>query len=589
MLVTSRAVLHLSGEHEYPVPPLQVPSLAPGRVPDGDRSSPAVALFIQRAQAVQPGFAPTGAQTQAIAEICRRLDGLPLAIELAAARVKLVPPEDVLRRLDRRFKLLTGGPRDAPGRHQTLRATLDWSYTLLNADEQALFRRLGVFVGGWTLAAADAIGAAAPELALDAFDGLTALLDQSLVQQDLHGAGEPRFRMLETIRAFAQECLTASPEAPAVHARHTQYYLTLAERAAPELDGIDAVRWAAVLESDIDNLRAALTWSRSDLASADAGTRTAAVLQPLWLRSHLSEGIATLEAYLNDTDVSARARAWALHTLGRLRFAHQDFVRARDHYAQAQQLFQEVADPVGEAYALLGLGNIASLDDEARAAVLYRDALARFQALDDPIGTLRTLYWLGNITWPNDNAAARRYYTEALALARPRGRVGDMIFPINNLGNIAIAEGDLATGQALTEEAIALARQIDDRGRLARILPNLGILAAQQHDYQRAQQIFQEALRLAHELGMTAMVAGCLQNMADMATAQGKPEQALRLLGAIDRFFKETEQQMDPVVQATYHHNVAENRALLAPEVADTAWVAGRALSFDQAVALALE
>ena len=295
-------------------PPARCPTLAAAR-----RQYAAVQLFIERAQAVQPDFAVTDANAPAVAEICRRLDGLPLAIELAAARVKLFPPAALLARLDNRLPLLTGGARDLPARQQTIRTTIDWSYDLLDADEQALFARLAVFVGGCTLEAAEAVCNADGDLAMDVMDGIAALVDKSLLRQEEGPDGEPRFTMLETIREYALERLVASGEAGAIHRRHATYYLMVVETAAPKLLGGEQSVWMYRLEQEHDNLRATHKWYQNEEAAVDLEVRLMRAMTTFsYLSGHWSEGRSWPSSLLARTTTAERtaARAWALTVRG---------------------------------------------------------------------------------------------------------------------------------------------------------------------------------------------------------------------------------------------------------------------------------
>ena len=342
-LVTSRVVLRLSGEHEFPVPPLELPD--PRRLPAVDALSQyaAVALFIQRALAVKPDFRVNNDNAPAVAEICVRLDGLPLAIELAAARIKLLPPQAMLARLGRRLELLRGGARDVPDRHQTLRHAIAWSYDLLEASEQVLFRRLAVFAGGCTLEAAEVVcqavddSAAGPGQSLEVLDGVVSLVDKSLLHQEEQASGEPRFGMLETIREYGLECLTASGEEHAIRRAHADYYLALVEAAEPALTGPEQATWLDRLETEHDNLRAALRWAEES-GETGIGLRLAGALCQFWLgRSYLSEGRERLTRLLLLAGAFAgtTARAKALTGAGHLAHNLGDYAAARARLRRA--------------------------------------------------------------------------------------------------------------------------------------------------------------------------------------------------------------------------------------------------------------
>lgn len=356
VLVTSRAALRLSGEHEHPVPPLQLPDPTDPPDPESLARCEAVALFVQRARAARPEFEITPANAPSVAELCARLDGLPLAIELAAARVKVLSPPALLARLGRRLCLLTGGARDLPARQQALRNTMDWCYDLLAPAEQVLFARLAVFVGGCTLEAAEAVAGAGDEAAPDVLDGLALLVDQSLLRQVEGPDGEPRFTMLETVREYAAERLEAGGDADVWRRRHADYYLALAEQAAPELVGPRQGAWLDRLEREHDNLRAALSWAL-ERDEQTLGLRLVAALGHFWrVRGHLNEGQGWFERLLSRwPDAPAHARAEALSAAGNLAHARDDYGRAAYHEA-SRSLRRALEDARGAAQSLHTVG-----------------------------------------------------------------------------------------------------------------------------------------------------------------------------------------------------------------------------------------
>jgi predicted ATPase len=388
VLVTSRAALHVRGEHELAVPPLTLPDPERHRSAKAVLRYPSAALFVERAAAIRPDLALTDETAPAVAEICGRLDGLPLAIELAAARIRLLTPQAMLLRLDRRLPLLTGGPRDLPARQRTLRDAIGWSHDLLRADERRLFRRLAAFAGGWTLAAAAAVAGDQAESVLappsppvlpptpdlEILDALASLVDKSLVRPDEPADGESRFFMLATIREYATEQLEANGEGQAIRRRHAAYYLALAEAAEPEFTGPKQGTWLARLDREHANLRAALHWLRQDGDGEWQGLRLSAALWRFWwLRSHFAEGRAHLRTFLAlaGTAAPAALRAKALHALGELAFRQGDRLEAHGPLEAGLALCEQAGDRQGTALALTSLGRLA-LDDgrhgEARAA-----------------------------------------------------------------------------------------------------------------------------------------------------------------------------------------------------------------------------
>jgi len=425
VLATSRALLRVHGEHNYPVPPLTLPD--PEQWPPLEHlvQVEAVQLFVQRAQAVKANFAITGENGPAVAEICERLDGLPLAIELAAARVRLLPPQKMLAQLGSRFGLLTGGARDLPARHQTLRGAIDWSYDLLDADEKTLFRRLAVFCCSCTLEAAEAVCNGSG--GLDVLNGLGSLVDKSLLEpSDVHG--EPRFGMLETIREYALERLADSGEAEVVRRRHANFFLALAEETEPKLDGAEQVAWLNRLETEHDNLRAALGWALeregacpepAEGADAELGLRLAAALGQFWfMRGHWTEARRWLERALEkSSETPAPVRAKGLWMAG---LWQENPERAKPLLQESLALYRQVEDKRGIARALSGLGHVA--DDFGQATALHEQSLALLQELNDKSGISDVLLSLGVDAWRQGNyGRATRLLEQGLMLARETG------------------------------------------------------------------------------------------------------------------------------------------------------------------------
>ena len=402
-LVTSRAVLHVRGEHELVVPPLALPDLARLPAVDDLGQYAAVALFVQRARAVTPTFALTPDNAPAVAALCRRLDGLPLAIELAAARIKLFGPAALLVRLDQRLALLTGGAQDLPERQQTLRQALDWSHDLLEPAEQVLFRRLAVFAGGWTLEAAEAIccteaGMTEADRETAVLDGLRTLVDQSLVQGEEQGSGAPRFALLETIREYAREQLSASGEAPTIQRAHAAYYLALAERAEPELHRPDQLQWLARLRAEHHNLQAALGWAR-DEREVEVGLRLAGALCQYWnMGGYFGEGCTWIEELLTlagpgaGTAVTASTRAKVLLGAAILLTSQGDPQRLDAYLEESLALRRQLADRAGIAEVLVRFGRELILRGETvRATELLDEGLALYGELGDQRGIAEAL------------------------------------------------------------------------------------------------------------------------------------------------------------------------------------------------------
>ncbi|HEU5423302.1 MAG TPA: tetratricopeptide repeat protein, partial [Nitrolancea sp.] len=439
---TSRAPLRLQAEREYPVASLPLPRRTPPPSPEHLAHYDAVRLFVDRARAVKPTFTVDDANAPAVAEICHRLDGLPLAIELAAARVRMLPPEALLRRLDQRLPLLTGGTRDAPARQRTLRDTIAWSHDLLRPDDQILFRGLAVFAGGATFAAIEAV---VEDEEIDCWNGLEQLLEHNLVRQADGPEREPRFVMLETIREYGWERLAEAGELERMRRAHAAYFLALAEEAEPELKGPRQGTWLQRLETDHDNLRAALDWSTAS-QEPELGLRLAAALSRVWsIHGHLTEGREWLERALATRGAAAPAtRARALNGAGFLTHMQGDYPQAVALYEEALTLERELGDKGGMATSLNNLGIVAlEQGDYPRATALYEEALTLQRALG------------------NKDSAANS---------------------LNNLGNVACEQGDYSRATALYEEALALDRALGNQRGIARSLNNLGSVAKQQGD-----------------------------------------------------------------------------------------------------------
>jgi predicted ATPase/transcriptional regulator with XRE-family HTH domain/Tfp pilus assembly protein PilF len=572
VLVTSRAVLRLSGEREFPVPPLALPDQQHLPPLELLAQCEAIALFIQRAQAVKPDFQLTTTTAPAVAEICAWLDGLPLAIEQAAARSKLFAPQALLVRLRRRLALLTSGTRDLPARQQTLRNTIDWSYALLDADMQTLFARLAVFVGGFSIEAVEAICNTAGDLSLNVLDGLAALVDQSLLRQTLGSDGEPRFRLLETIREYALERLELSGEAEPVRQRHALHYLGQAEAAAPQLLGAEQTMWLQRLEIDHDNLRAVLAWCQTPAGDAEVGLRLAGALWRFWdTRSYLSEGRHWLEQTLARSGPGAPRE--------------NELLDAADH-ANAQPRQTRLAT---RAQALYGAGALAwSQGDYAESTTLLEEGLALFRALEDSAGIASTQNHLGVIAQlQGDYVRATTLLEASLALRRALGDKHGIAGALNNLGMVALCQGDYAQARPLVEEALVLVRELGSERYVALVLNNLGIVALGQHDLVRARTCCAESLRLLCDLNNTNDIADCLVGLAGVAGEQGQPARAVRLCGATEALLERIGAVLERAERATHDRTIAAARAQLDEATFAAMWAAGRAMPLEQTIAYA--
>jgi non-specific serine/threonine protein kinase len=558
VLATSRLPLHVAGEQQLPVPPLPLPELAGSVSPEQAARSPAVRLFVERAQAVKPDFALTAANAPAVAEICRRLDGLPLAIELAAARCKVLSAPALLALLTDRFRVLAGGPREAPDRLRTLREAVAWSYDLLAPEEQALFRRLAVFVGGFQLDAAEAVAIAPEDLSIDALEALSALVDHSLLQAEEGPAGEPRFTMLETIRAYGGERLAASGEAAATQAAHAAQMLNLAERAGDAVALPGGERWLTRLTAEQDNLRAALGWLEAT-GDAEGFVRLAGALRFFWfIRGHFHEGNGWLE------------RALARGT------AAPAAVRAR---------------------ALYGLGLLTTWRSDDRPVALFDESLALWRTLGDQHGTATALHGLGMVAMHRgDQDRAERHFAEALALARELDETlvaGTLAgVALQSLGCVAYARGQTASAVALFEEALDRDRALAFGWQAIYALIGLAFVSLDANDPTRSLDRFREALDLAWAYGDRRALVSVLAGTAAVAAAAGQPERAARLFGAVESL-REAVGMPAAAVFAPFRvaaeRGTATARAALQGTAFAAAWTAGRALPLEQAVTEAAE
>ncbi len=628
VLATSRMPLHLSGEHEFAVPPLALPNAAQSATVANIEQYDAVRLFTERAQAVKANFAVTNANAPALAEICYRLDGLPLAIELAAARVKLFPPQALLTRLDDRLKFLTGGMRDQPARQQTIRHTIDWSYNLLDAGEQTLFARLSVFVGGCTIEAAEAVCKANGDLPMEIVDGITALVDKSLLRQTEDPDGEPRFTLLETIREYALERLKASGEAKALRRQHAEYYLALAETAEPELHRAEQLLWLQRLEQELDNLRAALAWSQTSAAGVETGLRLAGALGRFWqMRGHQSEGRAWLLSILahpmaNPTAARAKALNWAgflvdsksqqealfeeslaigralgdtasvadaLRGLGMITEAAPE--RTQALLEESLALCQGIGDTWRSARALHALGRMANAQgDFGRAIAHFEESLALSRQLEDRWGSVNTTYHLvaARMISTQSYSELILHNTEILAQWRQLGDKNACAETLNALGELTRYQGEYGRAAMYYAESLALWHELGDRSWIALVRNNQGWLAHNQGDEAQAAALLTESLVLAREIAEQNTIAWCLAGLGCVAMAQGRAERAARLLGAAKAPFDATGILTPPVDRAEFDRSAAAARATLGEEAFAAAWEAGSALTLDEAAAEAL-
>jgi predicted ATPase len=552
ILVTSRACLHIRGEHEFPVRPLTVPDLKQLPSPEELVQYAAVELFVERARAVKPDFAVTEESASAVAEVCARLDGLPLAIELAAARAKLLSPHAMLARLENRLQLLTGGARDLPAHKQTMRKTIQWSYELLDDEEKKLFRRLAVFVGGCSLEAAESVCTGTGDLPIDVFDGLTSLVDKSLLYLKEPKTDESRFLMLETIKEYGLEQLTKSGESDALQQLHAEYFLSLAEEAEPKIWGREEAAWFDQLEQEHDNLRKALEWSFTREKEAELGLKLAGTLWRFWwARGHLREGSEWLEKALSRAGSSATARIKALFGASWLSWLQGDFERVRLLSEECLELSREAEDKQGIARSLRGLGRVATIH--------------------------------------RDYAGAESLFEEALPFAREAGDEIATAELLNSLGEVARYQGDYGRARALYEQSLAVNRETGNQLSEVSNLVNLGLTALAQGDVLAASLFYKESLGVSPATGDKQGIIYGLEGMAAVCTAQQELERAARLFGA-------AKAQREAINLSSHYDDltpidraVSAARIALGKEAFAAAWAQGREMTVEQAIIFARE
>jgi predicted ATPase/class 3 adenylate cyclase/DNA-binding CsgD family transcriptional regulator len=630
VIATSRSTLHVSGEHEYAVPPLPLPPRAAFKPQQNNVAETrdltqyaAVALFVQRAQAARPDFRLTAAHAPPVVEICLRLDGLPLAIELAAARVRLLPPEALLARLTSRLELLTGGPRDLPARQQTLRQTIDWSYNLLDDGERALFRRLGVFAGGCTLAAAAAVAAAKAYDAHDAravasneaqndelaiLDTLTSLVNKSVLREE-QVDGEPRFMMLETIREYALEQLAANGETAIARQLHALFFLALAEEAEPQLLSHGQATWLARLDREHDNLRAALASCIADGPTTRPSSRTATVVeQPgspsrqeiglrlagalswFWfIRGLSAEGRQWTERALAQGNAAPAAfRAKAYSTAGTLAFNQTELEQSALFHQQALALYQALGDQRGIAFALNNLGGQALwLGDIVRGEQLLREALPLARAIGDGWLTGNILNNLGiHMRESGNSRQALMYYRESLELYREQGDRSLISIGLFNSAEALLDLGEHTQAAERLEEALAMARTQGNRLTAAFALQMLGRIGGAQGQIERAIGLYEESVALFQEVAFKRGAAEGLEALAALAAGERAYGRAARLLGAAEVLREASKTPIGPVERPAYDGTVAALHRRLDAATFAAAWNDGRAMTPRQALAL---
>ncbi len=635
ILVTSRVGLHVRAEQEFAVPPLAVP--ATKRLPGLQALSQyeAVALFIARAQAVKPDFQVTNANAPAVAAICARLDGLPLALELAAARVKYFPPQTLLARLEQGLSILSGGARDLPARQRTLHGAIAWSYELLSPGEQALLRRFAVFLDGCSWEAAEQVCNAPEELPVDLLEGLASLVDKSLLRQEERTEGEARFWMLQTLREFGLERLGEAGEMETTREAHAQYYLTLAEKADRQIRGKEQGFWLTQLEQEHENLRAALSWvlnrarveDKAGRQHAEEALRFCAAMRQFWsLRGYIREGRTYLErALAKRAEASPRVQAAALIATAELTFFLDDYERTEALAAESLTFYRELADSAGMAYCLFMLASICwarSEYSQARsryeeAEVLFREAgdewlrarcltqLARISSFLGEYETARllleqifeyyrlrndtermgwTLYLLAQVLFLSHTDLERAYSRaeQSLTYLRQVGYHHGMGYILSLSGSISLLRGEREQARELAEEGVTLLREIGDKAGIAESLIDLAWILAAQGDGAEATRLYFESFSILQEIQDNEFVPSCLEGLAAVKADLGEATWAVRLLGQAAEWRKRIGTPLPPVYRAKYEQAVAAARNYLSEDAFEAAWGEGQAMKLEE-------
>ena len=589
-MVTSQAPLHVYGEHEFPVPPLALPD--PKSMPPLEVLSrlPAVALFVERARAVKHEFALTKENAPTVAAICARLDGLPLAIELAAARIKLLSPPSMLTRLESRLNLLTGGARDLPSRQQTLRGTVDWSYGLLNPDEQTLFRRLSVFTGGCTLEGVEAVCDTKGDLGIDVLDGMTSMVDKSLTQHVEQADTETRFRMLSTIREYALERLTESHDEAATRRAHAAYYLVLAEEGAQDVAAHS--EWLDRFEIEHDNFRMALDYLIKT-GDAEWGLRLGAALFRFWeTREYHTEGrdaIARLLA-LKGSATRPKLRARLLFAAAVLSGEQGDYARARQLFEESLDTCVELKDNRGVAVALNALAvNARDRGDFPLSALLFERCVAIWKDLGDSADLARALSNLASVMkLQGEYARASSLYDECLAMFRKAGDEAGVAWTLNYQGDVAREKANFPAARSFCEQSLAAFRQLRDGWGIASALSDLACLSCDQGNNAESRRLYGESIKMFQELGHKRGIARVLEYLAANAAAQSNAVQSLHLAGTAAALRQRLGVPLAPAEAPRLEKALEFARRTLGNAAGTTAWMEGWSMPVEQAVQEAL-
>lgn len=592
VLANSREGLAIGSELVYRVPSLSLPSPKDPQTPDSLAQYESVQLFTERAVQVQRAFAVTDQNASALASVCQRLDGIPLAIELAAARLRSLSVEEINGKLDQRFRLLTGGARTALPRQQTLRSLIDWSYDLLNEPEQALLCRLAVFAGGWTLESAEQVCAGGPLEQVAMLDLLTSLCDKNLVVAE-QAERSTRYRMLETVRQYARDRLLESGASEEYRDRHQAYFLALAKEAEPNLTGPNQQAWLERLEGEHENVRSALEWGAAAGGSSDAGLQLALAIKGFWtVRSHFSEGRAWMSRLLGTCHGGEAdpVRADALHSIGLFATLLGDYAGALATNEESLAIRRKLNDRKGVSNSVLAMGNVAiQQGDYLAARSYYEESLELNRELGDRLGIAKSLNNLGAVANQHgDHPTAHALLHEGLAIFREVGNHAEVARALVALADLAHNLGDYLSGQAMAAESLAIRTALGDRAGVASSLRRTGSSAYHQGDFSAARTQYQESLAISRAIGELSTVVECLRTLAYIHAAVHQPLRAAILCGAAERLREELGVRLLPTDAAVFEHEMKSVKVALGDDEAfDRAWQEGREMTMEQAIELA--
>ncbi len=593
ILVTSQAVLHLYGEYEFSVPPLAVPDLNNLPTLDTLAQSPAVALFVGRAQAVKHDFKLTSENAPTVAEICVRLEGIPLAIELAAARVKLFAPTALLKELSHRLSLLAHKSADRSPRHQTLRSAITWSYQLLDTEEQILFAKLGVFVGGCTLDAAYTICSEAESPRPLLIDQLASLVDKSMLQHEPRPNGEPRFLLLEILREYALERLEIYGQTESVHGRHLAYFLHLVETIEPGHKEPNLTVWMRQLEEEHDNIRAALQWAL-DHKEMEAALKIAGAIWRFWqIHNHVEEGAKWMKVILDSSKgQKSLARAKALWGAGWLGMVMGSLGQSREYFEEGVIIARTLADKRYLGLSLHGIGAVArGQGDFERSRAAIEESLPLFQALNSTEDVAWTFEHLGvTALEQGDFEQSVSYLTQGLALFQELDQRWPCAEALTFLGHAALQQGEYALAQKQYEQALALYAELEDKLNIATISSYVGATLFRRGENQKAIELYKESLVLSHDMKDYWGLVWGIERLAEAAEKLGQPTRAVRLWGAADALRQINGMLWHPGFHSYYtEERFVSLKTALGKSQWDQFWAEGQALSVDDTIVCALE